>query len=114
MNSNGFLTLEDGYDFPAYAPRVLKTTNVPIIAPLFADVDTRGSNSGKIYYRQTDDGSLLSRAKQDIEYAYGVSFTPLQLYIVTWDKVGFYNRHDDLVNQTHRSMPQLSISIECG
>ena len=103
MYTNGFLTFEDCYDFPAYAPRELKKTNVPIIAPFFADADTRGSKSGKIYYGQTDDASLLSRAKEDIEFTFsGVSFTPEQLYIVTWDQVGFYNRHDDRVNSYHK------------
>lgn len=98
--TNGFLTLGDFYRFPTYIPRLLSTTNIPIIAPFFADADTRGRKNGKIYYRQTDDSSLLSRAKQDIEFATSsANFSPEQLYIVTWDRIGFYNHHDDLVNK---------------
>ena len=96
--TNGIITLGDFYDFPTYIPRILKTTNVPIVAPFFADADTRGRRSGSIHFRQTDDSALLSRAKQDIEFVFpGTTFTPQQLYIVTWDKIGFYNHHDNLV-----------------
>lgn len=97
--TNGFLTLGDFYDFRTYVPRILRTSNIPIIAPYFADADTRGYRSGSVYFRQTKDSALLSRAKQDIEFVFkGRTFTPQQLYIVTWHKSGFYNHHDNLVN----------------
>ena len=101
MYTNGFLTLGDFYNFPTYIPRVLKTTRIPIVAPYFADADTRGRRSGRVYFRQTDDATLTLRAKQDIEFVFpGVSFSPQQLYIVTWENAGFYNHHDNLVITT--------------
>ena len=97
--TNGFLTLGDFYDSRTFVPRILKSSNIPIIAPYFADADTRGFRSGSIHFRQTEDSALLSRAKQDIEFVFkGTTFVPQQLYIVTWDKIGFYNHHDNLVN----------------
>ena len=97
--TNGFITLGGFYNNTAYIPKVLKTTGGPIIAPFFADADTRGYRSGMIYFRQTKEPSLLERAKQDIEFTFpGTTFTPKHLYIVTWDKIGFYNHHDNLVS----------------
>ena len=86
---------------------VLKITNVPIIAPFFADTDTRGYRSGLIYFRQTEDSALLSRAKQ-FTFPLGVTFSPSLLYIVTWEKkTGFYNHYDGLV----KFIIRLSISL---
>ena len=94
------MTLGDFYNFPTYIPRVLKTTKIPIIAPYFADADTRGRRSGKIFFRQTNEPALTSRAKQDVEFVYpDVTFTPQQLYIVTWKGAGFYNHHDNMVKR---------------
>ena len=99
MYTNGYITLDEFYDHPTYIPKDLKETGVPMIAPYFADADTRGRRSGMIYFRGTDDAAMLYRAKTDVEYTYaGVSFTPNYLFIATWDKVGFYNHHDNLVN----------------
>ncbi len=44
----------------------------PVISPFFADVDTRGTNSGVVHLSQS--------ANQDI---------------ITWDHVGYYDSHDD-------------------
>ena len=98
--TNGFLTLGDSNNcnLTTYIPRVLKRAGIPIIAPYFADADMRGRRSGKIFFRETDEPALISRAKQDVEYVHpGVTFSPQQLYIVTWAGAGFYNHHDDMV-----------------
>lgn len=95
MYTNGFVTLGGFYDFPTYKPKDLKETKVPMAAPYFADADSRGYKSGMVYYRWTDDTALLNRAKQDI----GVSdFSPDSLLIATWDKIGFYNHHDNMAS----------------
>lgn len=101
MYADGFITLGGYYpsDFPAFIPRILKTTGVPIIAPYFADTDP--SKSGKIYFRVTSDSSLLERAATDVEYVFKHdNFSPEQLLIATWDEVGFYHKHDNLVSPT--------------
>ena len=72
-------------------------TQVPIVAPYFADADL--SNSGKIYFRVTSDSSLLERAAQDVAYVFNHdNFSPEQLFIATWDEIGFYHKHDNLVS----------------
>ena len=94
MYVDGFLTLGSSYpsDLPEFVPRILKSTKVPIVAPYFADADSRGS--GNIYFRQTNEDSLLLRAAEDVKYVFGKHFVPEQLFIVRWDNVGFYHRHD--------------------
>ena len=99
MYAGGFLTLGGYYpsDFPAFVPRILKITQVPIVAPYFADADP--SKSGKIYFRVTSDFSLLEQAAQDVAHVFSHdNFSPEQLFIVTWDEVGYYHKHDNLVS----------------
>ena len=61
-----------------------------IIAPYWADVDTRGT--GNIYYRNTTDRSLLARATSEIRAAFPTSRNVdiKNLLIATWDGVGYY------------------------
>ena len=98
MYTNGYITLDEFYNFPTYIPKDPKQAGVPIIAPYFADADTRGRRSGMIYFRGTDEETLLYRAKDDIEFALSIDFMPNYLFIATWDKIGFFNHHDNLVN----------------
>jgi len=69
-----------------------------IVAPYWADVDTRGS--GDIYYRQTTDPSLLARATSEIRAAFprALNNTISNLLIATWHRVGYYFRNDDKVH----------------
>jgi len=73
--------------------------NNHILAPYWADVDTTGT--GKIFYRQTADPSLLARASSEIQRAYGLSqnFAIRNLFIATWYKVGLFPSRTDKVNQ---------------
>lgn len=68
-----------------------------IIAPYWADVDTRGI--GQILYRQTKNSTLIARATNDIRAAFSTSqnVNVTSLLIVTWDSVGYYNRRTDKV-----------------
>ena len=45
--------------------------NVQMVAPYWADFDTRGT--GQIYYRQTTDSALLSRATNEIRMVFPTS-----------------------------------------
>ena len=98
MYTNGFITLDEFYSYPTYIPRALKETGVPMVAPYFADADTRGRRCGMIYFRGTDDETLLYLAKDYVKDGLDVDFMPNYLFIATWDKIGFYNHHDNLVN----------------
>ena len=74
VNNNGNITFNDGV--AAYTPLGPQGANEPVIAPFFADVDTRGANSGVVYLNQNTTGET----------------------IVTWDHVGYFNSHDDLLD----------------
>ena len=70
-----------------------------LIAPYWADVDTRGT--GTVWYRQTSDETLLLRARREIRSAFvsQMTFQPTMLFIATWDHVGHYNRRTALVSE---------------
>jgi len=71
LNNNGNITFGAGLsDFTPAGPQ---GATQPVIAPFFADVDTRGANSGLVYYNT----SIANET------------------ILTWDHVGYYNSHDD-------------------
>ena len=73
-NNNGNISFGNGIS--AYTPTGPQGASQPIISPFFADVDTRNAASGLMYLRN------------DI---------PNQT-IITWDQVGYYNTHGDLLN----------------
>ena len=68
-----------------------------IIAPYWADVDTRGT--GDIFYRQSTDPTLLARASREIRTALSLTYNIeiKHLLIATWDAVGYYYRNTDKV-----------------
>lgn len=77
VNNNGNVTF-DG-ELSSYTPFDLTSTGQQIIAPFFADVDTRGGGSSPVTYGQgTVDGSA----------AFGVN----------WVDVGYFNANDDKLN----------------
>jgi len=80
-----------------YTPNQLPLGNQHFIAPYWADVDIR--ETGEIYYRQTNNPVLLARATNEIRTAFPMSqnVNITNLFIVTWDAVGYYLRHTDKV-----------------
>ena len=68
-----------------------------IIAPYWADVDTR--EVGTIYYRQSSYPDLLNKAANDISRGFPMSqnVTVTNLLIATWDAVGYYSHKSDKV-----------------
>ena len=77
INNNGNIT----FDSPlrAYTPFDLTSTGRQIIAPFFADVDTRGAGSAQVTYGAgTVDGFVA--------------------FAVNWVNVGYFSRSDDLLN----------------
>lgn len=64
-------------------------SNQEIIAPFWADVDTRGT--GRISYRQTTNATLLQMASNLINRAFfTTTFSATYIFIATWDHVGFF------------------------
>jgi hypothetical protein len=97
--TNGLLAFDDRLTVPQ---RMLTVTprrfpildpRFAVIAPYWADVDT-SVNDGRVYYRQTTNSDLLSKATSDIRKIFTdrgfYSFTAEWLMIVTWYNVTFY------------------------
>jgi len=77
VNNNGNITFQDV--LPTYTPFGLVGTATPIIAPFFADVDTRGSGSGLATYGQT-------------------TFRGHPAFCINWNYVGYYSANTDKLN----------------
>lgn len=76
VNNNGNVTF--GSDLAQYTPSDLTgPTDVPIIAPFFADVDTRDPGSAQVTYGASPDGST---------------------FCVNWADVGYFGEHSDLLD----------------
>lgn len=95
VSDNGIINLESPYNLhtPISFPTILRHT----IAPYWADVDLRGA--GQVHYRQTTDPALLLRATNQIQAAFPASQnqTVTNLFIATWDSVGYYALRTDKV-----------------
>ena len=98
MSSNGLLfvgTKDAEINIPT---RPLPTQ--AFIAPFWADVDT-SAGSGTIRYGVTRSNLTTVRAGEEIRRAFSIPFTSLYLFIATWESVGYYTHHDDLVRGIH-------------
>lgn len=77
VNNNGNLTFTGGMS--SFTPQGIVNGGIPIIAPFWADVDTRGTGSGLA--------------------AYGTStFAGRTAFGATWTNVGYYDENTDLLN----------------
>lgn len=77
VNNNGNITFDGPLD--TFTPFGLSNTNTPIVAPFFADVDTRGRGSGTVLFGQT---TVENR----------------QAFVVNWPNVGHYDQRTDKLN----------------
>jgi len=79
VNNNGNITFDGPQS--TYTPYGLQATSHEIIAPFFADIDTRASASGQVTY----GGGPAANGKP----AY---------FCVNWSNVGYYGMHNDRLN----------------
>jgi len=77
VNNNGNVTFDAALG--TYTPFGLSGTARKIIAPFFADVDTRGSGSHQVMY---GTGTVNG----------------MNAFVVNWDTVGYYGSHTDKLN----------------
>jgi len=75
INNNGNITFEG--PLSQFTPDTIADGTNPIIAPFWADVDTRPAGGGVVWYNEDD--------------AHGT-------FTVTWQNVGYYNEHTDKLN----------------
>ena len=95
INTNGIISLDDRFTDSSSEPLLL-SDNDKIIAPFWADVDTRGI--GDIFYRQTKDSIFLNRATGLIRAAFPAAKNVTDLFIATWDNVGYFSQNTDKVS----------------
>ena len=96
VNNNGDISFTTPVS--TYTPQAFPLSgDLQLIAPYWADVDTRGT--GSVWYRESTDTQLLAKARDEIRAAFinQASFSPTSLFIATWDHVGYYNRRTDKV-----------------
>ena len=96
INDNGIISFNSHYNPRTSLSLPLNGTQ-RIIAPYWADADTR--STGQIFYRQTTNASLLSRATSEIHAAFPTSqsVSIQSLLITTWSNVGYYSFKTDKV-----------------
>jgi Nidogen-like len=86
VNNNGNVTF--GAPLSTFTPFGLVGTRQPIIAPFFADVDTRAPASGVVRF-----GTPAGRP---------------DLFVVDWVQVGYFREHDDKLNSFQLILQDLS------
>ncbi|KOR32445.1 hypothetical protein TI05_07190, partial [Achromatium sp. WMS3] len=88
VNTNGNVTFANGLS--TYTPGTIDGgVNNPIIAPFWADVDTRGSSPNDPTPGGTSTGS--NRVWYDFD-------TENRIFTVTWDDTGYFGSHADKLN----------------
>ena len=89
VKNNGHISFDDGHS--QYSPVRLENATTPLIAPFFADADTR--DNGTVWYRETTSKADRDRAWREIRAVFREAggFIPRMVFIATWDHVGYYN-----------------------
>ncbi len=81
VNNNGNVTFNSPQD--TYTPYTINASTPPIIAPFFADVDTRGAGSKLVTYSTADRPA---------------TFGGRPAFCANWVDVGYYGSHTDKLN----------------
>ncbi len=97
INNNGNITFGSG-GLSTYTPFGMRSGGVPIIAPFFADVDTRGANSSAplVPNTVTPTAGGTSRGSNIVYYDFNAAGHGT--LTVTWDDVGYYSHATDKLN----------------
>jgi len=96
VNNNGNITF--GGPMSTYTPFAFPSS-AQIVAAYFADVDTRGSGSGLAYYGERTDTGTLTTISNQVNTAFsGAGFTASYAFVASWDHVGYFGSHDDMLN----------------
>lgn len=77
VNNNGNVTFDQ--PMGTYTPYGITNTTAAMLAPFFADVDTRGTSSGEVQYGQDTIGGR-------------------SVFGVNWINVGYFSQHYDKLN----------------
>lgn len=98
--TNGLVSFSDS--FVSFTPYAFPVSNVPLVAPFWADVDLRLCNplehEGCSYHKHYvgEEANIIDSVIQT-QFGYP-SFEAVGAIVQTWDQVGYYNRKSDLKN----------------
>ena len=100
VNTNGLISFVQvvwRYSIPPFP----KTNNLVVLAPFWADIDTRTCNSCHIWYRESAHAIELNKATSEVRRYFPIMkhFTASWTYIVTWDNVAFFGASDNGLNK---------------
>jgi hypothetical protein len=101
VNNNGNITFNGSLS--NFTPDAFPSVN-QIIAAYFADVDTTGSADisgdglNDVYFSSRTDPADLAAISAIITQAFGGSFSAISAFVATWDHVGYFESHTDLLN----------------
>ena len=112
VNSNGDISFNEPYKRFWGLECPLKSSKAPVIAVLWADVDTE--NGGKISYRETTDPEVnkkVTRLIQSSGRAF-LNFKAAWTFIATWINVSFYGA--DAEGRNRRNSFQVAISRDAS
>jgi hypothetical protein len=105
LNNNGNVTF-DGPMF-TYTPFAFPS-GTPIVAAYFADVDTRNGpgawGDNILYYSERTGAGDISAIDAKIAAAGLGPFIGTDAFVATWDHVGYYGEHVDMVNTFQMSI----------
>ncbi|XP_068098422.1 uncharacterized protein [Hyperolius riggenbachi] len=96
VDNNGLLSFHEGIS--QYVPQALpQAFGNPFFAPFWSDINNQVA--GDIFYRQSTDPELLSRATSDIHaYFHNVDFTAQWAFVATWHRVAYFGSNTNKVN----------------
>ncbi|XP_068098420.1 sushi, nidogen and EGF-like domain-containing protein 1 [Hyperolius riggenbachi] len=96
VNNNGLLSFH--FQIGQYTPQALPVAfGNPFVALFWADINNQ--LAGDVYYRETTDPDLLSRATSDVmTYFRDVNFTAQWAFVATWNRVAYFGSRTDKVN----------------
>ena len=111
VNANGVISFRREFHEFVTSPFPLDSADI-LIAPFWADIDI--TDSGQIFYRFSNDLMLLSRFQSDIND--GSGFSPVSLFIATWDRVAAFNGDEvgDRFQFTSECMTTNNLSLDGG
>eukprot|EP01084_Bolivina_argentea_P301020 519204_1 len=99
VSTNGCLSFNHGVK--QFTPDQFPLEDHLFLSAFWADVDTRGTNAGKVYYRESTEAAELSEATKQIVAVFRKlrgNFYATSLFIATWDHVGYYDQKSDKLN----------------
>ncbi|KAK2175638.1 hypothetical protein NP493_718g04022 [Ridgeia piscesae] len=89
VNTNGLISFNQPN--ADYTPEWFPQTRDILIAPYWADADTR-LNEGRVYYRESKGVPCITKLSEIVQKAFKNDFQATWLFFATWHRVTFYRR----------------------